>query len=173
MPTARHASGLIMALTVLLIPGLAAQQAEDLEIEAGFHEVDGRAGIALYRDDVTFRHREMRVQAEEMQAHELEPGVFDYAILTGGPVTFVVTPEDGPRTEGQADRIAYDFQEQHLTLEGNAQLTQPGRSMSAGRIEYNMATEHIRAQQGDDGDGRVRTRFVPESDEDEENGDGP
>jgi lipopolysaccharide export system protein LptA len=58
-------------------------------------------------------------------------------------------------------------------MTGDARLEQPGRSIHAETIDYNMQTEQIRAQRGEDADSRVRTRFSPEneggSSEDEAN----
>lgn len=165
----RHLTGLLCAL--LLTTGAEAQTGDggegELAINSGFQDIDGQAGIAIYREDVAFRHGQLRLDADEMQVHEQEPGVFDHAVITGTPVTFVITPEDGPPTHGQARRIEYDFQSRALHMSGEARLEQPGRSISAEIIDYNMRSEQIRARRGEDSDSRVRTRFAPDSEDGE------
>lgn len=163
-----YIAGLLCAL--LLSTGVAAQtgdaRAEELAINSGFQEIDGQAGIAIYRENVEFRHGQLRLDADEMQVHEQEPGVFDRAVITGSPVTFVITPEDGPPTRGRARRIEYDFQSRALHMSGEARLERPGHSISAETIDYNMRSEQIRAQRGDESGSRVRTRFAPDSEDD-------
>lgn len=175
----RHPASRLAGSLCLLLASLASAQSEpprtqDTEITSGFQNVDGRTGVVIYREDVQVRHQQLVLNADEMRGQELEPGVFDHAILTGSPVTFTITPEDGLPTSGQARRIEYDFQSRALHMSGEARLEQPGRSISAETIDYNMQTEQIRAQRGEDADSRVRTRFAPENEdssdsEDEEN----
>jgi lipopolysaccharide export system protein LptA len=152
----------LLAMPVL-IAGLAmaasAQAMETLEIDADSQDVDGKAGIATYEGDVIIRHGQLLIRADKVVFYESEPGVFERAVMTGRPVTLIATPDDGPRTEGQARRVEYRLQDEQLFLEGGARLKQPGQDLSAERIDYDLSSERIRASRGDGEDERVRVRF--------------
>jgi lipopolysaccharide export system protein LptA len=163
LPASRLAGALCLTLASLASAQSDTARTQDTEITSGFQNVDGRTGVVIYREDVQVRHQQLILNADEMRGQELEPGIFDHAILTGSPVTFTITPEDGLPTSGQARRIEYDFQSRALHMTGDARLEQPGRSIHAETIDYNMQTEQIRAQRGEDADSRVRTRFSPEN----------
>jgi len=154
-------------LCLLLLAG-SLQAMEDFEIEADEWDVDGREGTAIYQGNVEIRHGQLTIKADRAEFYESEPGVFERAVMTGEPVTLLLTPEDGPRTEGQARRIEYKMQTEQLSMEGAARLSQQGRDMRAQRIDYDMPNERIRATRAQEDGERVRVRF--ESGQDKSNG---
>ncbi len=171
-PVTRSGNGplLFWLLLLLLTPAAVNADSEELEIDADHWEVDGREGISIYEGNVVIRHKELLIQADRAVFTEREPGVFEKAEMTGSPVTLVITPEDGPRTEGEAEFMRYRFEDEVLLMEGTARLKRPRQTLSAESIEYTIPGERIRAQRGEDDEGRVRTRFERGEDSEQQGG---
>ncbi|MCP1726076.1 lipopolysaccharide export system protein LptA [Natronospira proteinivora] len=167
-PLGRRSTLLATLLCFTLLLAGPASAVEDLEIEADDFDGDGRAGVVTYRGNVVMRHQEMTIHADRMRFHQTPDGDPERAEFDGEPVRLRVIHESGPDTRGQARQIHYRFDTEHLQLIDEAELQQGRQLISAAHIDYNMPTEQVRAQRGEDEESRVRTRFQQNGEE--ENG---
>lgn len=89
-------------------------------------------------------------------------GDIQRVILTGSPARLKQELDDGGTIDAAAGTIDYDLQTETVVFTGDAEINQPGRgTMSGGRIVYNMATGRV--QGGGAEGGQVRTRILPRS----------
>ena len=140
-----HAALLIAAL---LVPGwLVAEEnapAEPVEITADRVERDEAAGTLVYQGNVVIVRGLLTVQGDYLRINELEDGN-KIAHITGNPVTFENTDEQGRLMTGSSLQADYDLNSDILVLTRDAVIEQEGDSVRSQRIEIDNKTKVARA----------------------------
>lgn len=92
-------------------------------------------------------------------------------VATGKPVHFEQQsdPNKAPM-KAEADNLNYRLKNETIILTENARLDQGGNIVSGKRIEYNIASEQIKASGGNDDSSRVKMILLPEKKTDEADG---
>ncbi|WP_194756241.1 lipopolysaccharide transport periplasmic protein LptA [Aliidiomarina indica] len=117
---------------------------------------------SVYRatGNVRINQGSLRITAHELEvtgfdSRSNEPEVF---ALRGTPATYQQEIEPGIIVNAEAASIQYDATAGILTLQGNAELRQDGSLVRAERIVYNLATQQVTSDRGDE---QVETIFRP------------
>jgi len=93
------------------------------------------------------------------------------ATITGNPATFEIRrPDTTETTYAEASLLNYNFQTGVVEFSGNAIITEGGNQISSNYLIYNIVEQRINAQSsGDDGE-RVKIRYTPNPEGNEESG---
>ncbi|UZJ44819.1 lipopolysaccharide transport periplasmic protein LptA [Marinimicrobium sp. C6131] len=165
---ARHLA-LLTLLGALLAPAVAAlpdDQQQPIYIESDRAERDGQKGIMLYEGDVRLRQGSLNIRAERLVVHTDTNQQVQRVVAEGTPAHFEQQPDvDDQPVAAQAHTIRYDVASEHLELLTNARIEQGSATMSGNRIDYDMASEILKAE-GDTDTDRPRIEMVlpPQSD---------
>ncbi len=157
-------TGLLLACWLLAAPALSADegQREPVTIEADSAVFDERQGQSTYTGHVVITQGGMQVRADEVTVY-IEGEALKRIVARGEPVRFRQRREGEKEILGEARRLDYRADDEHLLLQDQAWLTQGGNRFSGQRIEYDMRQERVRAAQGKDGGQRVRVTIQPKS----------
>ncbi len=172
---ARRASRLTLLplLGALLAPGAAAlpdDQQQPIYIESDRAERDGQKGIMVYEGDVRLRQGSLNIRAERLVVHTDANRQVQRVLAEGTPAHFEQQPnEDDQPIAAQANSIRYEVDREQLELLTNARIEQGSATMSGNRIDYDMASEILKAE-GDTETDRPRIEMVlpPQSDRPEQ-----
>lgn len=84
-------------------------------------------------------------------------------VATGKPVHFEQQSDpDKEPMKAEADKLNYRLKNETVILTENARLDQGGNIVSGKRIEYNIASEQVKASSGSDDASRVKMILLPE-----------
>ncbi len=158
-------TGLLLACTLLAAPAaLAADktQRDPVTIEADSAVFDERQGQSIYTGHVIITQAEMQIRADEVTVYTKEDAL-QRIVATGEPVHFRQQREGEKEIHGEARRLDYRADDEHLLLQDQAWLTQGGNRFSGQRIEYDMLRERVTAAQAEDGSQRVRVTIQPKA----------
>lgn len=155
-------TGLLLACWLLIAPVLSADegQREPVTIEADSAVFDERQGQSIYTGHVVITQGGMQIRADEVTVYTKE-NELKRIVARGEPVRFRRQREGEKEILGEARRLDYHADTEHLLLQDRAWLTQGGNRFSGQRIEYDMPRERVSAAQGEDGSQRVRVTIQP------------
>lgn len=141
---------------------------QPIEIESNHDELDLRANILTFRDNVIIQQGTLRITADRLDvvSEGDEAGAGEVFIASGTPATYQQEVEPGILVEASAEEIRYDSRDRVLTLNGNAQMKQSNNQVNANRITYFVEEQRVTAERDEDSDERVRTIFQPRNNSD-------
>jgi lipopolysaccharide export system protein LptA len=67
-------------------------------------------------------------------------GQFSRVLLTGTPVVFTQTMDDGSVVNGRANKVDYDLNAEQAVFTGDVKMTQPRGTLEGQRVVYNTRT---------------------------------
>ncbi|MDP4527471.1 lipopolysaccharide transport periplasmic protein LptA [Alkalimonas delamerensis] len=135
------------------------QQPLSIDSEAFF--TDLQSANVVYERNVLVQQGSLIIRADRLEVDGSAGKGLEIFIATGSPATYSQQMEDGSLVEAQAQEVRYDRASRILIMTGEAELKQSGSLVQAARIEYNMESQQMQAERGENG--RVRTIFAPES----------
>lgn len=165
---ARHLA-LFTLLGALLAPGAAAlpdDQQQPIYIESDRAERDGQKGIMRYEGDVRLRQGSLNIRAESLVVHTDTNRQVERVVAEGTPAHFEQQPDvDDQPVAAQANTIRYDVTSERLELQTNARIVQGNATMSGNRIDYDIASEILKAEGDTESDSpRIEMVLPPQSD---------
>lgn len=172
---ARRASrlALLPLLGALLAPGAIAlpdDRQQPIYIESDRAERDGQQGIMIYEGDVRLSQGSLKIRAERLVVHTNADRQVQRVLAEGTPAHFEQQPEaDDQPIAAQANTIRYEVDREQLELLTNAWIEQGSATMSGNRIDYDLASEILKAE-GDTDTEQPRIQMVlpPQSDRPEQ-----
>lgn len=102
----------------------------------------------------------IKLNADKVEVTRNAQGALESIIAYGKPVTFEQQQDNGKYIRGRANTVSYLPESTQVVLQGRATIWQGESSMTGERIEYNIATQRMRAATQSQG-GRVSSTFVP------------
>jgi len=155
---------LLLASLLLAAPLQAADEArrEPVTIEADSAVFDERQGQSIYTGHVVITQGGMQIRADKVTVYT-EEDALQRIVATGEPVRFRQQREGKKEIHGEARRLDYRADDEHLLLQDQAWLTQGGNRFSGQRIEYDMLRERVTAAQAEDGSQRVKVTIQPKA----------
>lgn len=142
---------------------LKSDQHQPIDIQADHGDFQGDSstnnGTGVYTGHVVITQGSIRITADKAILHMLN-GAIQTADITGTPATFQQQPDIGALVHGTANEITYDQNTNEADLIGNAHLLQGGRLFTAQAIYYNISSEHVTANGGNNG-GRIHITLPP------------
>ena len=132
-----------------LLPTTALAQTGRLTVDADRAELDESQGYSVYSGNVQLQQQGIDLTGDRLTIRRPSNGQLR-ATMEGQPARLTHTPDnaDGPIT-ATATSMTYDTGSRQLTLEGRARIERGADTLSAGKIEYNLADQRMRAAGGD------------------------
>lgn len=152
----------------LLLLGLTAAAAwaqnqdskEPIQIEADSAIYDEGKGEAIYEGNVQVIQGGLTVHGQHMVV-TLTDGNASKVVTTGSPVRMRQKARDGSYTHSTSDKAEYYPAQDLLVLIGHAEVIQKRNIYRSDRIEYELATQLVRAGQKTKGGTRVQIILKP------------
>lgn len=134
---------------------------QPIQIEADSAELDQNAGVITYNGNVVVVQGTMRLVADTGKIF-LQEGQFQRMEATGSPTTFRYKPDvDKEVIDGEGRKVVYNVDTGKVTVTDNARFTQGQDVFNGDFIEYDLATNVIRADSKDGG--RIRLVIQPKT----------
>lgn len=148
---------LFTAMTWAIQPDF--QQPLSIDSDTSFGDI--QSATLVYEHNVVVQQGSLKITANRLEIDGSSGEGAEIFIATGTPATYSQLMEDGSLVEAKANEIRYDRINRVLTMTGDAELKQKGSLVRASLVRYNIETQQLNAERGDDENGRVRTVFEP------------
>ncbi|MEN3160290.1 lipopolysaccharide transport periplasmic protein LptA [Alkalimonas sp. NCh-2] len=155
---------IVLVAFLLTTPALASTQQDfqqPLSIDSEAFFTDLQSSNVVYERNVLVQQGSLTIRAERLEVDGSAGKGMEVFIATGSPATYSQRMEDNSLVEAEAFEIRYDRASRILLMVGDAELKQSGSLVQAAKIEYNMETQQLQAERGENE--RVRTIFAPEN----------
>ncbi|MDX1537629.1 lipopolysaccharide transport periplasmic protein LptA [Arsukibacterium sp.] len=123
-----------------------------------------RENVSVYTNNVEIRQGSLNIKADRLEINASAGKGNEVFLTTGSPVRYSQLLDGEIPVTATATEIRYDRASRTLTLSGNAELSQSGSQVQAAVIRYNIETQQISAESGEQKK-RVTTIFTPENKE--------
>ena len=123
-----------------------------------------RENVSVYSSNVEIRQGSLHIKADRLEINASGGKGNEIFLTTGSPVRYSQLLDGELPVTATAAEIRYDRASRTLTLSGNAELSQSGSQVQAAVIRYNIETQEIVAESGEQKK-RVTTIFTPENKE--------
>lgn len=141
-----------------------ADYSQPIAITSDNNETSIKENVSVYTDNVDIRQGSLNIKADRLEINASAGKGKEVFITTGKPVRYSQLLEGDVPVTASASEIRYDLASRTLTLSGNAELSQSGSQVQAAVIRYNIETQQISAESGEQKK-RVTTIFTPENKE--------
>ncbi len=132
---------------------------------------DLKANRVIFEGDVEATQGTMKINADKVEVQRASNGQLESIIAYGNPVTFEQTLDNGKPIHTKSRTLSYLPVQNLVVLSGQATIWQGESRMSGERIEYNIQTQKMRAENQRAQGGRVSSTFVPAELKNENKGD--
>ena len=143
------------------------QQPLSIDSDTTFGDI--QTSTLVYEHNVIVQQGSLKILANRLEIDGSAGEGAEIFIATGTPATYSQLMEDGSLVEAKANEIRYERANRVLTMTGDAELKQRGSLVRATLVRYNIETQQLNAERGDDDNGRVRTIFEPSQHQPEKN----
>ena len=152
----------VVALSLICTPAHALKddQNQPINVVSQEQSADLQANKLVFSGDVVATQGSIKLNADKVEVSRNAQGALESIIAYGKPVTFEQQQDNGKYIRGRANTVSYLPESTQIVLQGRATIWQGESSMTGERIEYNIATQRMRAATQSQG-GRVSSTFVP------------
>jgi lipopolysaccharide export system protein LptA len=141
--------------------GAPASEAQPVDIQADFGEIDRVAGRGVYRGNVVIQQGGMRITAAEVRII-LEDDELARVEIDGAPATFEHLPPGSTQpTRGMARSMVYEVKASTVELRGEARVEQRGDEVAGESIRYDLKDDRVLAASGQGSNERVQMTITP------------
>ncbi|WP_213995742.1 lipopolysaccharide transport periplasmic protein LptA [Arsukibacterium sp.] len=141
-----------------------ADYSQPIAITSDNNETSIKENVSVYTENVEIRQGSLNIKADRLEINATAGKGNEIFIATGTPVKYSQLLDGDVPVNASAAEIRYDLASRTLTLSGNAELSQSGSQVQAAVIRYNIETQQISAESGEQKK-RVTTIFTPENKE--------
>ncbi|WP_444930005.1 lipopolysaccharide transport periplasmic protein LptA [Microbulbifer sp. SSSA002] len=170
-PNNRHFSPLKALIAIALAAITAAAQAlpddrtQKISVGSDSMSADRANHLVVYSDNVVITQGSLQIRADRVEVHFTESDEISRVVAVGRPAHFQQKIlESQEPVKARADRIEYAISSEELQLIGEAYIDRDGNTLTAEKIDYDLATEQMSAR-SQPGQGRVEMIWKPESSE--------
>ncbi len=122
---------------------------------------DLKANKMVFEGNVEATQGTMKIVADKVEVERSDSGQLKSIIAYGNPVTFEQTLDNGKPIHTSSRTLSYFPGESLVIISGGATIWQGESRMTGERIEYNIQTQRMRAENQRSQGGRVSSTFVP------------
>lgn len=162
----QHTSIIKTALLVFLMsvaPAFALQSdySQPINVVSKEQLADLNNDKIIFQGDVKATQGTMEIVADKIEVTRSKSGDLKSIIAYGTPVTFKQQLDNGKPINTRSATLSYMPQESLVVLSGKASIWQGESRMEGERIEYNIKTQKMRANNQKAQGGRVSSTFIP------------
>ncbi|WP_444936487.1 lipopolysaccharide transport periplasmic protein LptA [Microbulbifer sp. JMSA004] len=124
---------------------------------------DRANNLVVYSDNVVITQGSLQIRADRVEVYFTASDEISRVIAVGRPAHFQqkILESEEP-VKAHAERIEYVISSEELQLTGQAYIDRDGNTLTAEKIDYDLATEQMSAR-SQPGKGRVEMIWKPES----------
>ncbi len=115
-----------------------------------------------FDENVIITQGTIRITADKLVVNRNNKGEISSITAYGQPATFKQTLENDKPLNSTAKTIHYSPIKQEISLQGNAEIMQENSKLNGEKIVYNIKTEKMVAEGGNNSNKRVTTVFIPD-----------
>lgn len=135
---------LITTSVILISASLASEKPAlpiDINSESGRYDV--RTGAYHLSGNVRITRGDLVVLADEAKSFSAPDGQVERIELYGDPTTWSDILEDGSNVEGESLEIVYDFNQNIITMLGNARIRNVQGAFSGSKLVYDLDNQDL------------------------------
>lgn len=141
---------------------LSTDREQSIQIQSDRAIIDDAKGIAIYEGHVIITQGTIRIDADKVTLNYTKKQDIEKVIAEGNPTRFKQTPDGGKEDiKAKAVRMEYDALQNVLQLIQEAELQQAKDSFAGQHITYDTHSGIIRADKGNNKDGRITVIIQP------------
>lgn len=162
----RNTLSLSLILLALLAGSMTAQARQDdfkqpVNVVSREQMADLKANTIIFDGEVVVTQGTMEIHADKIEIKRGTDGKLQSVEAYGSPVTFRQILDNGKPIHTRSSTLSYLPVQSLVVLSGKATIWQGESSMTGERIEYNLQTQKMRANNAAGQGGRVSSTFVP------------
>ncbi len=156
---------LCLTAAAVLTAGAALSRSDDysqpINVVSAEQLADLKANKIIFSGDVVATQGSMEINADKIEVTRSADGKLKSIVAYGKPVTFQQILDNGKPIHTRSSTLSYLPENSLVVLSGKATIWQDESSMTGERIEYNIKTQRMRANNAASQGGRVSSTFVP------------
>ena len=154
-------SALLISVQVQALPE-DSQQPINIEANRASQTTKNNIDITEYTGNVQIVQGSLKINGDHIVIHSENRQVVSM-VAKGSPVLFEQQSDPAkPPVKARGSKLKYLLKNDSVVLTGDASIDQNGSIVSGERIQYNIASEQVKARGGKEEDSRVRMILVPE-----------
>lgn len=157
----RISLALILAGSALSAQALQSDYSKPIDVVSEQQMADLKANRIVFEGNVEATQGTMKIKADKVEVERAADGKLKSIVAYGNPVTFEQTLDNGKPIHTNSRTLSYLPQQNLVVLSGRATIWQGESRMTGERIEYNIQTQRMRAENQRTQGGRVSSTFVP------------
>lgn len=163
----------VVGLTTYLLAGIApltftssavalsSDRDKPIELEADQAELDEARGVSIYTGNVVVVQGTLRLSGDKITVYTTD-GAPDRLVAQGTPARFKQRPDGKPDdVTATARELEHLVTQDLLKLRGDAEVLQSGDQFRGDRMEYNIATDKLKASTDPGSTSRISITLQP------------
>lgn len=155
----------LLLISALLLSGAVfakqSDYSEPINVVSREQLADFNANKLIFEGDVEATQGTMKITADKVEITRKADGQLESIMAYGSPVTFYQILDNGKPIHSNSQTLTYLPDDSLVVISGRATIWQGESRMNGERIEYNIKTQRMRAQNRPQQGGRVSSTFVP------------
>lgn len=155
----------LIALLIFSVSGSCLAKSSDREqnavIDGGYYRINPETGADEFSNGFNLVQGTLNITSEEATIYRTEEGL-TRIVLTGNPVTWVETLDDGSNLDARANRIDYDLETENVHMMENVRVQKGLQEITGQDIRYNLKTQNLEGGSQEEGS-RFRMIIKPKS----------
>lgn len=139
---------------------LKSDQNQPINVESVEQSADLQANKLIFAGDVIATQGTIKVTADKVEVTRNANGSLKSIIAYGSPVMFEQQQDNGRMIKSRSSTLSYLPEDSSIVLQGRAVVWQGESKITGERIEYNIASQKLKASSSNQGS-RVSSTFVP------------
>lgn len=136
-----------------------------LVIEADKVQINDKTGVSVYKGNVQVTRGAVHLSCDDLTVHNAD-GQVKQSECNGRPAKFRRDAGGGKKqVHGNANRVEYYLEDEHVILLGDAHLVQDRDTFSGQHIIYYLSRDMVSADTAGHSSGRVRITIHPKAEE--------
>lgn len=160
---AAQLTGFVLAFGCLSLPAhaLKTDQQQPINVESIEQSADLQANKLVFSGDVVATQGSIKITADKVEVNRDTNGSLKSVIAYGRPVTFEQKQDNGSYIRSRSTTLSYLPKDTKIVLQGRVVIWQGESKMTGERVEYNITTQKLHANNNNSQGGRVSSTFVP------------
>ena len=131
-------------------------RSEDIEIDAGYSNIDMESGASVFRDGFTLTQGQFSLSSDRARAyHEEDSQNLTRVVAEGDPVEMSDRLDNGQPIRALAKLMDFELDKQIVTFKGDVSVEHPRGNFSGEFVIYDIKNKGVRS-----GDENKRVRLV-------------
>ncbi|AWF82407.1 lipopolysaccharide transport periplasmic protein LptA [Microbulbifer sp. A4B17] len=165
LPILKAFAAITLAAFTAVAQALPDDRTQKISVGSDSMSADRANNLVVYTDNVVITQGSLQIRADRVEVYFTASDEISRVVAVGRPAHFQQRILDSQEpVKAHAERIEYVISSEELQLNGQAYIDRDGNTLTAEKIDYDLATEQMSAR-SQPGQGRVEMIWKPESTE--------